>query len=170
LKRSQCSPVATAFQLRVEHFPWSSENTKAGYYIPEGGLDQLKKFDAIFFGAVSAPACPIMSRCGAYGCRLPGLRPVCERAARARAARSQKPTRRGEGIDWVVIRENSEGEYSGSGGAQRPPEGCTETSVFTYNSVAAFTGMHSSREKTPAQTSDSRHQVQRATPRHGDVG
>ncbi|MGH8641786.1 MAG: isocitrate/isopropylmalate family dehydrogenase, partial [Burkholderiales bacterium] len=38
------------FRLTVEHFPWSSDYyLKHGYYIPEGGLDRLRKFDAIFF-------------------------------------------------------------------------------------------------------------------------
>jgi tartrate dehydrogenase/decarboxylase/D-malate dehydrogenase len=49
------------------------------------------------------------------------------------------PLKGGEAIDWVVIRENSEGEYSGSGGRVHkglPEELATETSVFTRNGVA----------------------------------
>src|SRR4029079_7720720 len=47
------------FRLKVEHFPWSSQYyQKNGYYIPEGGLERLKQFDAIFFGAVGAPDVP----------------------------------------------------------------------------------------------------------------
>ena len=47
------------FKLHIEHFPWSSAYyQKNGYYIPEGGLDQLRKCDAIFFGAVGAPDVP----------------------------------------------------------------------------------------------------------------
>ena len=43
------------FKLKVEEFPWSSAYYKKhGYYIPDGGLDHLKTFDAIFFGAVGA--------------------------------------------------------------------------------------------------------------------
>jgi tartrate dehydrogenase/decarboxylase/D-malate dehydrogenase len=44
------------------------------------------------------------------------------------------PLKNGEAIDWVIIRENSEGEYSGSGGRVHrglPEEIATETSVFT---------------------------------------
>ncbi|HWI15748.1 MAG TPA: isocitrate/isopropylmalate family dehydrogenase, partial [Burkholderiales bacterium] len=47
------------FKLEIEHFPWSSEYYKKhGYYIPEGGLQRLRTFDAIFFGAVGAPDVP----------------------------------------------------------------------------------------------------------------
>lgn len=44
------------FQLDFTHYDWSSETyKKTGKYIPDGGLDQLKKHDAILFGAVGAP-------------------------------------------------------------------------------------------------------------------
>lgn len=44
------------FNLEFTHFDWSSETYKtSGRYIPEGGLDELKKHDAILFGAVGAP-------------------------------------------------------------------------------------------------------------------
>lgn len=44
------------FELEFTHYDWSSETyKKTGRYIPEGGLEQLRKHDAIFFGAVGAP-------------------------------------------------------------------------------------------------------------------
>lgn len=44
------------FDLNFTHFDWSSETyKKTGQYIPDGGLDELKKHDAILFGAVGAP-------------------------------------------------------------------------------------------------------------------
>lgn len=44
------------FELDFTHFDWSSETYKrTGKYIPDGGLDELKKHDAILFGAVGAP-------------------------------------------------------------------------------------------------------------------
>src|SRR5690349_23180079 len=47
------------FRLEVEHFPWGSDYYKKnGYYIPQGGLEKLATFDAIFFGAVGAPDVP----------------------------------------------------------------------------------------------------------------
>jgi tartrate dehydrogenase/decarboxylase/D-malate dehydrogenase len=125
-----------SFRLEVEHFPWSSEYyLKNGYYIPEGGLEKLKTFDAIFFGAVGAPNVP--DHVSLWGLRLP----ICQgfdQYANVRPARVlpgiTSPLRDGEQIDWVIIRENSEGEYSGSGGrAHRglPEEVATEVSIFT---------------------------------------
>ncbi len=128
------------FKLRIEHFPWSSAYYKRhGYYIPEGGLEQLKQCDAIFFGAVGAPDVP--DHVSLWGLRLP----ICQgfdQYANVRPARVlpgiTSPLREGQDIDWVVIRENTEGEYSGSGGrAHRglPEEVATETSIFTRNGV-----------------------------------
>jgi tartrate dehydrogenase/decarboxylase/D-malate dehydrogenase len=128
------------FRLKVEHFPWSSEFYKRhGRYIPEGGLEKLRAFDAIFFGAVGAPDVP--DHLSLWGLRLP----ICQgfdQYANVRPARVlpgvTSPLKKGEGIDWVVIRENSEGEYSGSGGRVHqglPEELATEISVFTRNGV-----------------------------------
>jgi len=124
------------FKLNVEHFPWGSEYyRKHGYYIPEGGLEKLKAFDAIFFGAVGAPDVP--DHLSLWGLRLP----ICQgfdQYANVRPARVlpgiTSPLTNGAEIDWVIIRENSEGEYSGSGGRVHkglPEEVATETSVFT---------------------------------------
>ena len=128
------------FKLAVEHFPWSSAYyQKHGHYIPDGGLERLKRFDAIFFGAVGAPDVP--DHVSLWGLRLP----ICQgfdQYANVRPARVlpgiTSPLRGGDQIDWVIIRENSEGEYSGSGGrAHRglPEEVATETSVFTRTGV-----------------------------------
>jgi len=129
------------FRLEVEHFPWNSDYFLGhGHYIPAGGLDKLKTFDAIFFGAVGAPNVP--DHLSLWGLRLP----ICQgfdQYANVRPARVlpgiTSPLTGGTGIDWVVIRENSEGEYSGSGGRVHqglPEELATETSVFTRNGVA----------------------------------
>ena len=127
-------------KLNIEHFPWSSAYYKQhGYYIPEGGLDKLKQCDAIFFGAVGAPDVP--DHVSLWGLRLP----ICQgfdQYANVRPARVlpgiTSPLREGQDIDWVVIRENTEGEYSGHGGrAHRglPEEVATETSIFTRTGV-----------------------------------
>ncbi|MBI2288863.1 MAG: tartrate dehydrogenase [Betaproteobacteria bacterium] len=129
------------FRLEVEHFPWNSDYyLEHGHYIPAGGLARLKTFDAIFFGAVGAPNVP--DHLSLWGLRLP----ICQgfdQYANVRPARVlpgiTSPLTGGAGIDWVVIRENSEGEYSGSGGRVHqglPEEVATETSVFTRNGVA----------------------------------
>src|ERR1700675_1932943 len=120
------------FDLKFETFDWSSARyKKTGAYIPEGGLDQLKTSDAILLGAVGAPDVP--DHVSLWGLRLP----ICQgfdQYANVRPARVlpgvDSPLVGSEGIDWVVIRENSEGEYSGSGGRVHkglPEELATET-------------------------------------------
>src|SRR5690349_12512478 len=125
-----------SLQMTFEHFDWSSERyLKTGAYIPEGGLEKLKAFDAIFFGAVGSPDVP--DPVSLWGLRLP----ICQgfdqyanvRPSRVLPGVSSRLQNANE-IDWVIIRENSEGEYSGSGGRVHkglPEEIATETSVFT---------------------------------------
>jgi len=128
------------FRLEFEHFDWSSARYKKdGAYIPEGGLEKLKKFDAIFFGAVGAPDVP--DHISLWGLRLP----ICQgfdQYANVRPSRVlpgiTSPLDKGKDIDWVIVRENTEGEYSGSGGSVHkglPEELATETSVFTRKGI-----------------------------------
>ena len=125
-----------SFGVTFEHFDWSSERyLRTGAYIPEGGLAKLKTFDAIFFGAVGSPEVP--DHISLWGLRLP----ICQgfdQYANVRPSRLlpgiTSKLDGGDKIDWVIIRENSEGEYSGSGGRVHkglPEEIATETSVFT---------------------------------------
>jgi tartrate dehydrogenase/decarboxylase/D-malate dehydrogenase len=124
------------FSLKVTSFDWSSARyKKTGAYIPDGGLDELKAFDAILFGAVGAPDVP--DHVSLWGLRLP----ICQgfdQYANVRPTRLlpgvSSVLKNASEIDWVIIRENSEGEYSGSGGRVHrglPEELATETSVFT---------------------------------------
>ena len=128
------------FRFEVEHFPWGSDYyLEHGYYIPEGGLDRLKSFDAIFFGAVGSQQVP--DHVSLWGLRLP-IAQGFDQYANVRPARVlpgvTSPLTNSEGIDWVIIRENSEGEYSGNGGrAHRglPIEVGTEVAIFTRAGV-----------------------------------
>ena len=128
------------FALAFEHFDWSSARyLKTGAYIPAGGLEKLRTFDAIFFGAVGAPEVP--DHVSLWGLRLP----ICQgfdQYANVRPSRVlpgvTSPLANARDIDWVIVRENSEGEYSGSGGRVHrglPEEVATETSVFTRAGV-----------------------------------
>jgi tartrate dehydrogenase/decarboxylase / D-malate dehydrogenase len=123
------------FQFQVEAFDWSSARyKKTGSYIPEGGLEKLKTFDAIFFGAVGAPDVP--DHVSLWDLRLA----ICQgfdQYANVRPSRIlpgiDAPLKNAE-IDWVIVRENSEGEYSGAGGRVHrglPEETATEVSIFT---------------------------------------
>ncbi|MEL6480778.1 MAG: tartrate dehydrogenase [Pseudomonadota bacterium] len=123
-------------------FDWGSDHYKRhGIMMPKDGLEQLKPFDAIYFGAVGAPDVP--DHITLWGLRLP----ICQGFDQYANVR---PTRilpgldaplKGIGpgdLDWVIIRENSEGEYSGNGGRTHrglPEEVGTEVSIFTRTGV-----------------------------------
>ncbi|MGV1822411.1 tartrate dehydrogenase [Agrobacterium tumefaciens] len=126
------------FKIHTETFDWGSDYYKKhGVMMPADGLDTLKKFDAIFFGAVGAPDVP--DHITLWGLRLP----ICQGFDQYANVRPTKilpgitpPLRNcGPGdLDWVIVRENSEGEYSGHGGrAHRglPEEVGTEVAIFT---------------------------------------
>ncbi|MGE6661722.1 tartrate dehydrogenase [Pseudomonas sp. NPDC077408] len=125
-----------SFNFDVAHYPWDSEYyLKHGHYIPEGGLAEIKQADAIFFGAVGSQK--VADHVSLWGLRLP----ICQgfdQYANVRPARVlpgvKSPLSNGQAIDWVIVRENSEGEYSGSGGRVHqglPIEVATEVSTFT---------------------------------------
>ena len=130
------------FSFAVKTFDWGSDYYKRhGQMMPTDGRDQLKSFDAIFFGAVGAPDVP--DHITLWGLRLP----ICQgfdQYANIRPTRVlpgiKSPLRdvdHGD-LDWMIIRENSEGEYSGSGGRVHQglaDEVATEVSVFTRNGV-----------------------------------
>ena len=130
------------FDFDVTSFDWGSDYYKThGQMMPADGLDQLKPFDAIFFGAVGAPDVP--DHITLWGLRLP----ICQgfdQYANIRPTRVlpgiKSPLRNvdHDDLDWMIIRENSEGEYSGSGGRVHegyPNEIATEISVFTRSGV-----------------------------------
>ncbi len=133
----------TDFSFVVSRFDWGSDYyRKHGSMMPADGLERLKSHDAIFFGAVGAPDIP--DHITLWGLRLP----ICQgfdQYANVRPTRIlpgvSSPLRdRGPGdLDWVIIRENSEGEYSGHGGRSHksmPEEVATEVAVFTRAGVA----------------------------------
>ena len=126
------------FKLTVETFPWGSDHYRAmARMMPEDGLNLLKGFDAIYFGAVGDPQIP--DHITLWGLRLA----ICQgfdQYANVRPTRIlpgiTSPLRHvnASDLDWVIVRENSEGEYAGHGGrAHRglPEEVATETAIFT---------------------------------------
>ena len=128
------------FNFEFEDFDWSSKRyLEQGEYIPEGGLAKLAKFDAIYFGAVGSQDVP--DHVSLWDLRLA----ICQgfdQYANVRPARVLPGVKsRLEGadkIDWVIIRENSEGEYSGNGGRVHqglPDEIGTELSIFSRKGI-----------------------------------
>ncbi|HTW68464.1 MAG TPA: tartrate dehydrogenase [Acetobacteraceae bacterium] len=130
------------FSLTVDHYGWGSDHyRKHGRFMPEDGLDRLRLSDAIYFGAVGDPHIP--DHVTLWGLRLP----ICQGLDQYANVR---PTRILPGVvsplrnvapgdlDWVIVRENSEGEYAGHGGrAHRgfPEEVATEVAIFTRRGV-----------------------------------
>jgi tartrate dehydrogenase/decarboxylase / D-malate dehydrogenase len=130
-------------RFEVTRFDWGSEYYKReGVMMPSDGLEQLKPFDSIYFGAVGAPDVP--DHITLWGLRLP----ICQgfdQYANVRPTKILPGIRTplkdvGAGdLDWVIVRENSEGEYSGNGGRTHrgmPEEVATEVSIFTRVGVA----------------------------------
>jgi tartrate dehydrogenase/decarboxylase / D-malate dehydrogenase len=110
--------------------------------MPPGGHEQLRAYDAIYFGAVGAPDVP--DHITLWGLRLAICQPL-DQYANVRPTRIlkgvQSPLRNvtEKELDWVIVRENSEGEYAGHGGRSHrghPQEIGTEVAVFTRTGVS----------------------------------
>jgi tartrate dehydrogenase/decarboxylase / D-malate dehydrogenase len=129
-------------EFEWEQFPWS-----CGYYqetgrmMPEDGLNQIRHHDAIFLGAVGFPGVP--DHISLWGLLIP-IRRVFEQYANIRPVRlmpgieSPLRNRKYGDIDFIIVRENNEGEYSSVGG--RMYEGtefefAVQQSVFTRRGI-----------------------------------
>lgn len=134
---------AGGFQFKFDHFDWGSDYYKKhGIMMPENGRDAIKDHDAIFFGAVGAPDVP--DHITLWGLRLAICQPF-DQYANVRPTRILpgivSPLRNvtGPELDWVIVRENSEGEYAGVGGRVHkglPEEVATDVAMFTRAGVA----------------------------------
>lgn len=126
------------FRLLWSEFDWScSAYVKTGRMMPQDGLDQLRSFDAIFLGAVGYPGVP--DRVSLWGLLIPirrsfrqyiNLRPIKLLAGIESPLRHYPPGQ----IDFCVVRENNEGEYSDIGGRlyqDTDAEIAVQQSVFT---------------------------------------
>jgi len=129
-------------KLQLETFPWGCNYyRKHGRMMAPDGLEILRKFDAIYFGAVGDPKVP--DHVSLWGLRLP----ICQgfdQYANVRPVRLlpgiTSPLRdcQSGDLDWLIVRENTEGEYSGFGGRGHrgmAEEVAMETAVFTRAGV-----------------------------------
>ena len=130
------------FQMTWHAFDWSCETyVRSGKMMPANGLEQLRPFDAIFLGAVGHPSVP--DHVSLWGLLIPirrafrqyvNLRPVRLFEGIETPLKNWKPGQ----IDFCIVRENNEGEYSKIGG--RLYEGTEEEmavqqTVFTRRGV-----------------------------------
>ena len=131
-----------SFDVHWNHFDWSCETyRKTGRMMPEGGLRQLEKFDAILLGAVGHPDVP--DHVSLWGLLIPirrtfrqyvNLRPVRLLHGVTSPLRDFPPGQ----IDFCVVRENNEGEYSDVGGrlySGTDEEMALQQTVFTRKGV-----------------------------------
>ncbi|EMR69613.1 putative tartrate dehydrogenase protein [Eutypa lata UCREL1] len=132
--------VTGSFTVETTKLPWGSAfYKKNGYYLPQDFLGTLKAYDAILFGAVGAPDIPDHE--SLWGLLLK-MRGPMQLYANMRPIRCfTKPRLEGADpahLDWLLVRENSEGEYSGHGGRShigQEWEVATETSIYTRYGV-----------------------------------
>ncbi len=130
--------VSSRFGIKLDwtEFEWSCETyLQTGQMMPEDGLDQLRTHDAVYLGAVGFPSVP--DHVSLWGLLIPirrefdqyvNLRPVRLFEGVPCPLAGKKP---GD-IDFYVVRENTEGEYSAVGGIQY--EG-TEHEIVTQQSI-----------------------------------
>lgn len=128
------------FQFEWEEFPWGSEYyAQTGLMMDPDGLNKLKEFDAIYFGAVGWENVP--DHISLWGLRL-NITQNFDQWANIRPVRFlrgvESPLRKANDreLDWVVVRENSEGEYAGFGGRNLSGRGpgnevALQTALFT---------------------------------------
>jgi tartrate dehydrogenase/decarboxylase/D-malate dehydrogenase len=131
------------FDSQWDELPWNCDYyLQHGHMMPEDGLDQIRGHDAIFLGAVGWPA-KVPDHISLWGLLI-RLRRSFQQYASIRPVRlmpgikSPLADRKPGDIDFIVVRENNEGEYSAIGG--RSFEGTDEeivlqTSVFTRRGV-----------------------------------
>jgi tartrate dehydrogenase/decarboxylase / D-malate dehydrogenase len=130
------------FRFNWHNFDWSCETyIKAGKMMPDDGLRQLRPYDAIFLGAVGHPSVP--DHVSLWGLLIPirrgfrqyaNLRPVRLLDGIETPLKNWKPGQ----IDFCIVRENNEGEYSNIGGRiydGTDEEMAVQQSVFTRRGV-----------------------------------
>ncbi len=127
-----------SFRFEFENFDWGGDYYRAhGMMMPEDGLNPLRDKDAILFGSAGDPHIP--DHITLWGLRLK----ICQgfdQYANVRPTRIlpgiDAPLKRCamEDLNWVIVRENSEGEYAGVGGRAHqghPIEVATDVSIMT---------------------------------------
>ncbi|WP_236789158.1 tartrate dehydrogenase [Amycolatopsis sp. GM8] len=125
------------FGLQWTEFDWSCERyAKTGTMMPEDGIERLAEFDQILLGAVGFPGVP--DHVSLWGLLIP-VRRAFAQYVNLRPVRLLPGTssvlagRTAEDLEMVIVRENSEGEYSRIGGRQGSGAGefAVQESVFT---------------------------------------
>jgi tartrate dehydrogenase/decarboxylase/D-malate dehydrogenase len=123
-------------RVEVEELDWGGARyLREGAAMPPDGAAIVRRYDAVLFGAVGRRDVP--DHALVWGLIL-GLRQALDLYVNLRPVQAwpgiASPVRGSEGVDFVVVRENSEGEYAGTGGrshAGTPAEAAIEVAVHT---------------------------------------
>ncbi|MGD9046386.1 MAG: isocitrate/isopropylmalate family dehydrogenase, partial [Desulfobacterales bacterium] len=136
--------VAHNFDIsfKWDELAWSCETyARTGRMMPEDAIEQLRRYDAIFLGAVGFPG--VSDHVSLWGLLIPirrqmqqciNLRPVRMLKGMVSPLKDRGP----EDIDFLIVRENNEGEYSEIGGriySGTEAETVVQESVFTRRGV-----------------------------------
>jgi tartrate dehydrogenase/decarboxylase / D-malate dehydrogenase len=131
------------FTMQTDAFPWGCQYyLDHGVMMPVDALETLRRYDAIYFGAVGLPSA-VPDHISLWGLILP-IRKAFDQYANVRPCRllpgiaSHLRTKGSKDIDFVVVRENTEGEYAGAGGRVHngtPDEVVIQTTIFTRMAV-----------------------------------
>ena len=120
LRVLEAAATRFGFSLQTTHYDWSCERyTKLGAMMPADGLDQLREHDSVYLGAVGWPGVP--DHVSLWGLLIP-IRRGFDQYASVRpcklmpGAKTPLAGRTEAEIDFYVVRENTEGEYSSVGG------------------------------------------------------
>lgn len=141
-RMAEAAATRCGFDIEWTAFDWSCERWhRTGRMMPEDGIEEIKGFDAIYFGAVGYPGVP--DHVSLWGLLIP-LRRELDLYANVRPVRLLKGItsplagRTAKDIDFIVVRENVEGEYSEIGGRVYPgteQEAAVQESFFSRRGV-----------------------------------
>lgn len=125
--------------VHLTKLPWGSSRYRThGRAFPEGAAQELEDFDAVLFGALGDPELPEHEIVGS----LIELRKQLDLAANLRPVELwpgiPTPFHEGFRASFVVVRENTEGEYSGLGGRTRAPGGGDMAVAIAVHSQATI--------------------------------
>ena len=166
-----------SFQFKIDHFDWGGEYYKKhGRMMPENGRSLIRNHHAILFGSAGHPEIP--DHITLWGLRLAICQPF-DQYANVRPTRVlpgiTSPLRnvKDKELDWVIVRENSEGEYAGVGGRVHRGsalEAATDVAIHPLRRRAHHAVRFQAGAVAAAQAPHRGYEIKRAAPCHGDVG
>ena len=142
LKVLEAAAIKHGFEIETEFYPWGAGYYKDhGVFMPDDGLDTLQKFDAIYFGAVGLPEVDdtLPAKLYTFKVRNSFKQYVNYRPVRLLPGiKGPLANKQQDDIDFVVIRENNEGEFVQNGAIVDPGLAtgyATDTSLFTRKGI-----------------------------------